>query len=822
MKRRGSRTASRRVAMKAAWLLLVAGTAAGGSRTALAQDFVEQIQAGPKHEWFGYSLVTDGTTLVAGDPQYTNTGHSCSSGYGAVNIFKKSGTSWPTTPSQTFTFTPDATDTEENNYGHFLSLANNVLVVSSERDDDANGSVPGAGSFFVYRRASPTANFAQIGRVYSPVPQNTERFTSFAGVATNGTYVAAAETPQFPNANRVFVYQIQGNTVPALPTVTITLPTDSHVPPNKMFITTNNTLVVLDSGAATPFAYKLNGAATPVIIDMSGSLTTFGATTPYMAGDGNSVVIMKLNNFMTEFYYPQVLTFGTAGLTTVSTLGELPLAYFTAFPEGFGPSTLTFKENQGFFVAYGSSSPGPNAFILGYKYFGGQYYPGGIVRSDFGDTFPQASFGSALAFDGTDLFVGDTSLNITNQGTDPCVSPPARGAIDVFHTVNTSGTGPSGSVKLQPWLSSTIFDMGLTTATNGQYVLSGSANDVDATISHGEMTLFENVGGVWQQVVKYTDAWDGVGGLLSFTGFGASADIDAGFIAIGAPAAANFNNLVQTGAVYVSNGLFQSGPYLSEIDPPTSAPAGTAFGQSVALTGSILVVGAPAATVGGTGLPTRGSAYVFNNSSGAWTQTQQLLPTLASGNDHEGFGDTVDASGNNVIVGIPSRNGTQTAAGAVQIFTVVNGSYVSGGEFRAPNNFPAQANFGASVSIGADYAVASSRQAGAVVVYRRTGNTWVQDTVIAPGTFNFGSAVALEGTRFAVGSASENRVYRYERINNVWRQTGILTSSTQTNTFGWTLDIKNGTLAIGDFGAKTGAQSTLPSGAAYVIGITAF
>jgi hypothetical protein len=816
--------------MKTMGLAFVVWAAVGAPRAAYAQDFVEQIQAGLKHEWFGYSLVTDGTTLVAGDPQYDNTTNDCSSGYGAVNIYNKSGSTWPTTPSQTFTFTstPGEID-EENNYGHFLSLANNVLVVSSERDDESL-SVRAVGCFFVYRRSGPGASFAQIGRVFMPNAQGGERFTSVAGVATNGTYIAAAPTPGHPNANQVFVYQIQGNTVPTTPTVTVTLPFNSNIPINRMVITANNTLVAVVQGMPTPFAYQLNGAATPTAVNMSASANGSDTTTPTVASDGNTVVVIKQTTVAPINYYPQVLTFSTTGLATVSAQ-QMPLAYYTDTPFS-GPTTLTVKENQGFFFLYGvNTQTGPlNSFIVGYKYFNGQYYPGGIVRGDQGGyTFPQSGMGNGLAFDGTDLFLGDTSLPITTEGSNHCTSPGATGAIDVFHTTNTSGTGPHTSVELEPWLNSTVSNMGRATATNGTYVVTGSPNDIDATTSEGEMTVFENVSGVWQQVVKYSDADDGIDGTpLGQSGFGTSVDINANFIAIGAPTAFNASNQLQTGAVYTSNGVFQGGPFLNEVDPPSTAPAGAYFGQSVGLAGTTLVVGAPSSSsVGGTGLPTRGAVYIYTyqTTTRSFALTQTLHPTGSGDNDYENFGWTVDidASATYIIVGIPNRAGTTAAVqGAVQIFTKVNGAFVSGGEFLAPSNTPPYTNMGTAVSIGANYAVAGSRIAGTVMVFRRTGNTWVQDTVIQPFTFGFGAALALDGTRFAAGSPGEGKVYRYERINNAWTRTATLTSTAGTSSFGASLDTKNGTLAIGDYNALTGTISPTVSGAAYVIGLTGF
>jgi hypothetical protein len=367
------------------------------------------------------------------------------------------------------------------------------------------------------------------------------------------------------------------------------------------------------------------------------------------------------------------------------------------------------------------------------------------------------------------------------------------------------------------------YQMGTVVATNGTYVLSGSQLAGDAVSYPGALTLFESINSQWQQVDRYIDANTGGFGTLA-RAFAFSADISSNALAVGAPIALTGAGQVNTGTVFASTSIFPVGPFLTEVDPPASVPGWSLFGWSVAVTGTTMVVGAPAsANVGGTGIATRGAAYVYTLSSGSWTLTQTLQPTPMSGNDHEGFGTAVDASGSNIIVGIPSRTvAGKLALGAVQIFTLVNGQYISGGNFNGPTTLAANAQFGSTVSIGADYAVAGSRNAGTVVVYQRNGNSWSQAAVIAPGPAHFGAAVALEGTRFAAGSPSEDRVYRYERINSAWQLTGTISSPNPTLTFGSSLDIKNSTLVIGDPNATTGTGITTNSGAAYVVPITGF
>jgi hypothetical protein len=824
MRRSGPSRAPLGIVMKAGLLALAASATAAAPGVARAQDYIQQIPATVGHGSFGHSMATDGTTLVVGDPTYSTSTTTCTAGYGAVKIFKLNAAgSWQL--NQTLTVPPSP---EPNNFGDWVSLRNNVLVVSSAHED-FSATVDDAGAFYVYRRTSPAAAFGAPTKVYAPTPVDEGEFTWLGGVATNGTYIAAAGHPGDLTAGKIFVYQIQGNNIVSLPT--ITSPLNPSIAVSGLYITTSNALVIAtegdSGGTGTPIAYQLNGTQTPTRINTGSTLDQFSDITPYMAGDGNTVVFIKTVSPPGDsgFFRPQVIKFGAAGVVSHQDL-NFPVAYDGSLPAlgQVSEPAMAVKENQGFFIGFMNVTGTffqPFNFVTGFRYLSGtgNYDPAGVVRNDL-LLYPNTSFANAVAFDGTYLFVGDPGQVWTPSNG--CGPNGAVGAVDVLRPLTATPAGPSGSKELEPWLSETDLHMGMVVATNGTYVLAGSSMDADGTVFEGEMTLFEDVANQWQQVDRYTDGYNS---QITSQGFGTSADIDGTLIAIGVPGVLTGNAGLKTGAVYASNSLFAVGPLLAVILPPAGTQAGANFGAAVALTGTTLVVGAPPANgSGGTGLVTRGAAYVysFNSTASSWTETQALQPALAGGTDFEGFGTAVDASGNNVIVGIPNRNGTQVGAGAVQIFTLVGTQYVSGGVFSAPASLPGGAGLGSTVSIGADYAVAGSKNGGTVVVYRRTGNTWVQDTVITPGPFGFGAAVALEGTRFAAGSPRENRVYRYERLNNVWRQTGSITSPVQTFTFGTSLDIKNGLLAIGDFNASAGTSTSVTSGAAFAISITGF
>ena len=81
------------------------------------------------------------------------------------------------------------------------------------------------------------------------------------------------------------------------------------------------------------------------------------------------------------------------------------------------------------------------------------------------------------------------------------------------------------------------------------------------------------------------------------------------------------------------------------------------FGSSVAVSGDTVVVGAVATTLGVN--PGPGSAYVFVRSGSVWTQQQKLAAGDGAADDH--FGNSVAISGDRVLVGAPDHS----VAGAI-------------------------------------------------------------------------------------------------------------------------------------------------------------
>jgi hypothetical protein len=97
------------------------------------------------------------------------------------------------------------------------------------------------------------------------------------------------------------------------------------------------------------------------------------------------------------------------------------------------------------------------------------------------------------------------------------------------------------------------------------------------------------------------------------------------------------------------------------------------FGQSVAASGSTIVVGAPNFAVGSSS--NQGAAYVFSQSGTTWSQQAEL--TASDGAQNDNFGSSVSVSDSTIVVGAPNHAvGSNSYQGAAYVFSQTGaGSY---------------------------------------------------------------------------------------------------------------------------------------------------
>ena len=173
---------------------------------------------------------------------------------------------------------------------------------------------------------------------------------------------------------------------------------------------------------------------------------------------------------------------------------------------------------------------------------------------------------------------------------------------------------------------------------DGNTIVIGADRDDDNGSSSGSAYVFSNDSGTWTQTAKLT-AYDGAGGDY----FGGSVSIDGNTIVIGADRDDDRGS--SSGSAYVFSN--DSGTWTQTAKLTASDGASfDYFGDSVSIDGNTIVIGADRDDDRGS---SSGSAYVFTNDSGTWTQTAKL--TASDGASFDYFGGSVSIDGSTIVVG---------------------------------------------------------------------------------------------------------------------------------------------------------------------------
>jgi hypothetical protein len=233
------------------------------------------------------------------------------------------------------------------------------------------------------------------------------------------------------------------------------------------------------------------------------------------------------------------------------------------------------------------------------------------------------------------------------------------------------------------------------------------------------------------------------------------------------------------GAVFVFERKASGWKLAQKLVPALNAP-GDRFGTSVAIDGDVIVVGAPGRSTGGT---MRGAAYVFErDAAGVWSELTQVK--AMGGQSLDQFGESVAVSGDRVAVGAPGEDGSATGvngvvdelalgAGAAYVFVrsgalYVQEAYVKSADTVSLDLFGSElALFGdrlvvaatgedsAGAGVGADGVGVGAIDSGAVYVYERSATGWGFTTRIkgpSPSPSDaFGAALSLRADALLVG-----------------------------------------------------------------------
>ncbi len=160
---------------------------------------------------------------------------------------------------------------------------------------------------------------------------------------------------------------------------------------------------------------------------------------------------------------------------------------------------------------------------------------------------------------------------------------------------------------------------------------------------------------------------------------------------------------VRSGAAYIYR---FDGAHWIETQKLT-APNGvenTTFGNSVAIFGDTITIGAP--EVGGLGVAA-GSVYVYRFDGATWVQQARLVPSVGRLRDF--FGISVAVSGDTVLIGAMGDDDHGSEAGAAYIFHFDGADWLETAKL-VPADSVASDRFGCSVSLSGDTALRTMRQ----------------------------------------------------------------------------------------------------------------
>ncbi|MDG6256781.1 MAG: FG-GAP repeat protein [Methanomicrobiaceae archaeon] len=361
-------------------------------------------------------------------------------------------------------------------------------------------------------------------------------------------------------------------------------------------------------------------------------------------------------------------------------------------------------------------------------------------------------------------------------------------------------------------------EFGRSVAIDGDLVAVGAGGaTADSVDNAGAVYLYGRQGRVYVPEAKLI-APDATGGAE----FGRAVAIQGNMVFVGARFA-QAGDFDEAGAVYVFK-KYQGSWHLEEKIISPDPENRDNFGRALAIQGNLLVVTARKES------DEEGAAYVFVDQGGLWTYQQKL--TASDGAPRDFFGQSVAVQGNLMAIG--ARNADPGAAGAVYLFSHSAEGWEEIAKLKAPElERNKNDQFGFTVAIAGDTIAVGARRAdpdslkdaGAAYVYTLDGNFADLVARLTPSDASegdeFGQSIAIAGNVLAVGAwkdaidgnEDQGSVYLFRRMGNRWIETGTITASDGMagDEFGYSLSAFGNRMVTGAHFADATA------GAAYVL-----
>ena len=298
--------------------------------------------------------------------------------------------------------------------------------------------------------------------------------------------------------------------------------------------------------------------------------------------------------------------------------------------------------------------------------------------------------------------------------------------------------------------------------------------------------------------------------------FGYAVSITNNYILVGAPFYYKDFQVGEVGAAY----LFaqQNDGTWAEIANliATDFDSDDEFGHSVGIDEGMAVVGSRRDDDNG---DQSGSAYIFERQNdGSWIETEKLL--ASDGAPIDAFGISVAISGSTVLVGAYLNDDNGSGSGSAYLYQrQTDGSWSETQKLTAPDGATLD-RFGYSVAISGDTALVGAIGSPCVYIYeRQAGGIWseIQKLTASDGdaVFSFGHSLSISGDTALVGN-NYGSAYLYQRqADGSWSETAKLTASDgePDDYFGISVGIDAETALVG---ASWDDDSGSTSGSAYI------
>jgi hypothetical protein len=306
---------------------------------------------------------------------------------------------------------------------------------------------------------------------------------------------------------------------------------------------------------------------------------------------------------------------------------------------------------------------------------------------------------------------------------------------------------------------------------------------------------------------------------LANDNFGTSVAISGNTIVVGATSLSLPPG--DAGAVYVYTkgaGGWPTTPTVTLPNPDVNGGSKNTdlFGNSVAISGGTIVVGAP-------GEHSPSAAYIYTEGSAGWPTTPTVTLPVPGAVSDDLFGAWTAVSGSTVVIGAPGAN--KKGLGAAYIYTKGTASWPTTPSVSLTNpRAPHGTGFGTSVAVaGKTMLVGAHRYGtpgeGPVYIYTEGTSGWptsptakLQDPL--PGPYDgFGDAVAVSGGIIVLGAfnattshsgLAPGRSWIYGKTTAGWPKSPTVTLDPRGVGFGYAVGVQGTTAIIGALNGGVG------------------